>query len=227
MTKSFKKLSLLALAILVVPAVMIGVAKGSDHADTPDIAANPGTDITDVFIFPSPTDPKNVVFAMNVHPLIASGQGTSVSFDPNVLYQFKIDIDGDGVEDRVIQAKFTGSGPTQQVQIAGPVQPTATGTSSTFMTPYGTSGTINSTFSPTPGMTVFCGGREDPFFFDLDQFFAIFPDRATPLTGTPVANPNTPQQPGWRAPGVAQDFLSVHHYNVLSIVIEIPKRLIR
>ena len=226
MTRSFKKFALLGLAALAVPAVLIGVGKASDHADTPDIAANPGTDISDVYIFPSTTDAKNVVFVMNVHPLIASGQGLATSFDPNVLYQFKIDKNGDGVEDEVIQAKFTGSGSTQQVQIAGPVKPSMVGETTTFEKPYSTKGTINTTFSPASGIKVFCGAREDPFFFDLDQFFAIFPDRATPITGTPVANPNTPQQPGFRAAGVAQDYLSIHHLNVLSIVIELPKRLL-
>src|SRR5882724_9255755 len=101
----------LALAALAAPIVMIGVGRASDHADTPDIAANPGTDITDVFAFPSPSDSTKVVFVMNVHPLIGPGMGGSVSFDPNVLYQFKIDTNGDGIEDKVIQAKFSGTGP--------------------------------------------------------------------------------------------------------------------
>ena len=222
--KSKQKLVALGLLALVAPAIFIGVGRASDHADTPEIAANPGTDITDVFIFPSPQNPDNVVLVMNVHPLIGPGKGNTVSFDPNVLYQFKIDTNGDGVEDKVIQAKFSGTGPTQMVAIAGPIKPTLVGTSSQLETPHSTKGTINTTFSPVPGMKVFCGPREDPFFFDLEQFFKIFPDRATPLTGTPVANPNVPQAPGFRAPGAAVDFLSNGQFNVLSIVIELPRR---
>ncbi len=226
MILNIKRLALVGLVALAVPVVLIGRSHASDHADTPDIAANPGTDITDVYVFPSPTTSGNVVFAMNVHPLIAAGQGTAVSFDPNVLYQFKIDRDGDGVEDEVIQAKFSGTGANQTVQIAGPVHPSSTGTTTHFESPHTTIGAINSTFSPRSGMKVFCGGREDPFFFDLEQFFTIFPDRATPITGTPIADPNTPKAGGWRAPGAAQDFLSTHNYNVLSIVIELPKKLL-
>jgi hypothetical protein len=180
-------------------------------------------------MFPSPTNPNNVVLVMNVHPLIGPGNGPATSFDPNVLYQFKIDNSGDGVEDLVIQARFTGAGASQKVSIAGPLRPTTTGSSNVAESPWPTVGTINSTFTPTRGMTVFAGAREDPFFFDLDQFFTIFPDRATPITGTPVSNPNAPQATTFRpapGPGVtnpAQDFLSVHQFNVLSIVVELPK----
>jgi hypothetical protein len=198
-------------------------ARGSDHADTPDLAQNPGQDLSDVFIFPSPSSPNNVVLVMNCHPLIGPGNGPTTSFDPNVLYQFKIDNTGDAVEDLVIQAWFTGTGPTQQVHIAGPAHPITTGTTTQQLTPYNTTGTINQTFSPTSGMTVFAGAREDPFFFDLEQFFTILPDRATPITGTPIANPDAPQATSWRPVGTAQDFLSVHQFNVLSIVIELPK----
>jgi len=70
-------------------------------------------------------------------------------------------------------------------------------------------------------LQVFAGAREDPFFFDLNQFFTILPDRATPITGTPIANPDQPQAATFRAPGAAQDFLV--GLNVLSIVVELPK----
>ena len=222
----------IGLAALVVPAVLVKRAHASDHADTPNIAANPGTDISDVFMFPSPANPNNVVLVMNVHPLIGAGAGPTTSFDPNVLYQFKIDKNKDGIEDLVIQAKFSGTGPNQTVSISGPVKPTTTGSINVQEKPYASTGKINTEFAPTSGMRVFAGGREDPFFFDLDQFFTIFPDRATPITGKPVANPNKPQATSWRpaaGTGVtnpAQDFLSVHQFNVLSIVVEVPRTML-
>ena len=37
------------------------------------------------------------------------------SFDHDLLYQFKIDTDGDALEDKVIQVSFTGEGADQQV----------------------------------------------------------------------------------------------------------------
>ena len=223
---------LLGLLAIGAPALLIRRGHASDHADTPNIAANPGQDISDVFIFPSPSNPDNVVLVMNVHPLIGAGMGASTYFDPNILYQFKIDNTGDGVEDAVIQARFGPAGPTQSVAITGPIKPSTTGSNNAQERQATKRGTFNTTFSPMPGMQVFCGPREDPFFFDLEQFFTILPDRATPINGTPVSNPNTPQAGSWRpAPGAgvsnpAQDFLSVHQFNVLSIVVELPKKML-
>jgi hypothetical protein len=223
-TQRTKKYLAFGLAALITPVALIGVSRASDHADTPEIAANPGTDITDVYLFPSLENPNNVVLVMNVHPLIGPGQGPSASFDPNVLYQFKIDTNGDAVEDKVIQAKFSGTGASQTVAISGPVKPSMTGRDSVQETPYNVTGTINETFTPKNGIKVFAGAREDPFFFDLEQFFNILPDRATPISGQAVADPNAPQQTSWRPAGSAVDFVSNGGYNVLSIVVELPKK---
>jgi hypothetical protein len=239
---SFKKLAFklafVALIGTLIPMFMLGRARGSDHADTPFIAANPGTDLTDVFVFPSPTNANNVVLVMDVHPLIPSGQGTSTYFDPTVLYQFKIDTTQSStktfVENRVIQFKFTGTGTSQQVQVAGLVTPARTGTVTQFMTPDSVVGTYNKAFTLSSGIQVFCGPREDPFFFDLNQFFTIFPDRANPLgatitntagqtVSTTPANPDAPEATSFRPVGQAQDFLK--GFNVLSIVVELPKSL--
>ena len=211
--------------------------QASDHADTATNAGRPGADMADVFIFPSPMNNNNVVLAMDVRPLIPAGQSASYSFDPNVLYQFKIDTSGDFVEDLVIQARFSGSGANQRVLISGPYKPYTTGTTATFARPYQTTGTINTTFSPTPGMTVFTGPRSDPFFFDLAQFFAILPDRSTPAFSLPnnydsVMAANTPQKDGFRGFSTgsannmqpASDLLA--SFSVLSIVVELPRSML-
>ena len=229
---SRKKLGLLAAAagIVLFPGLLLVKARGSDHADTPAIAANPGVDLTDVFIFPSPADAAKVVLVMNVHPLIPSGV-TSTTFDPSVLYQFKIANAGDPkhpVENLVIQAKFTGTGTNQTVQIAGPVKPSMTGTKSVFERPDAASGQINTVFTTGSGIKVFAGTREDPFFFDLEQFFNILPDRGTPLPPpvgrNPPANPNMPQSTTFNPPGVATDTLK--GYNLLTIVLEMPRTML-
>src|SRR2546428_11961218 len=56
-----------------------------------------------------------------------SGASTTF-FDPNVLYQWKIDNNGDAVEDLVIQAFVTGTGGHQGMHFRGPAAPAATGT---------------------------------------------------------------------------------------------------
>lgn len=223
MTISTKTLAWLGLAAIAAPAVLIGVGKASDHADTPEIAASPGTDISDVYMFPSKTNSKNIVLAMNVHPVIFPGQGTKVSFDNNVLYQFKFDNTGDGVEDFVIQASFRGNGRNQRYHIVGPVRPSTIGGTNRLEPGPFVDGVINTIGSGRQDSKVFAGGREDSFFFDLEQFFTILPDRATPFTGIAVNNPNTPQAGSWRPVGQAVDFLSNGGLNVLSIVVEIPK----
>ena len=227
MTKKIK-ISLCAAAAFValLPFAMTRVARGSDHADTPDNAANPGQDLSDVYVFPSPNNPNNVVLVMNASPLIPSGDPLQRRFDPNVLYQFKIDNTGDSVEDLVIQARFDGSSFNQQCHISGPAAPAQTGVNSTLLTADPVVGTFNTPFTLANGAQVFCGTREDSFFFDLNQFFAILPDRATPVNNMPVAvaDANTPKSVTFNNPGT--DFLSSNKYNVLSIVIELPKTML-
>ena len=213
---------------LAVAALAFGTTRfaiGSDHAGTVVTAqTRPGTDLSDLHIFPG-TSANSVVLSMSVHPLIPAGTSpTAVSFDQDVLYQFKIDNTGDNVEDLVIQARFVGTGANQKVFIAGPVKPSMLGTVTKFYAPHSTVGTLNTPFEPTTGMKVFAGLRSDPFFIDLDQLFAILPDRADPLQTTPktpAGQANVPQALGFRPPAEAKDFLA--NYNVLGLVVELPK----
>jgi Domain of unknown function (DUF4331) len=228
----FRKLALTTAATTVALAatmMSLGRVSASDHADTAENFNRIGADLTDVFMFPNPTDPSRVVLVMDSHGLIPAGQGGNVVFDPNVLYQFKIDNTGDFVEDLVIQFRFRGTGKNQEVFVSGPHRPLVTGTVSLFGTPREHVGTINHPFQLAGGIEVFAGVRSEPFFFDLNRFFAAFPDRMTPLTGQQVNFPsimaaNTPQVSGFRPPGQAKDFLI--DLNVMSIVVELPKAML-
>ncbi len=211
--------------------------KASDHADTAENFNRIGSDITDVFMFPSADTPANVVLVMDVHPFIMPGMAGNVAFDPRVLYQFKITHDlTNPIEDLVIQVMFQGANPAnQKVLVAGPMKPPTVGTTSIFGRRLATVGQLGQTFSPGNGLKVFAGPREEPFFFDLERFNAIFPDRATPTTRVQVDFPsimaaNTPQKPGFRGfpPGAPGDdaspaFDGLRDMNVLSIVIELPR----
>ncbi len=227
--------AILAAGWLLAPALMVSrKIAASDHGDTFENAGRPGVDMADVYLFPSPVTPANVVVVMNVHPLIPAGQ-TVVPFDPQVLYQMKfITKAGGTVEDTVIQFRFIGTGATQHVQVSGPAHPLLTGTTNVFGRPYAKMGLINTSFSPTPGMTVFAGTRSDPFFFDLNRFFMIFPDRETPLSGEQINFPSimdadTPMKNGFRGFAASTGFDStpaddlLATLNVLSIVVELPR----
>jgi len=190
--------------------------RSSDHQDSPLTVSRPGTDISDVFVYPSPTNPANVVLAMNVHPLIPSGQGPTVFFDPGVMYQFKIGKGDDFTEDTVIQFKASGVGANQQITMYGPATPNMVGTRSTFV---GATGTIpyNKVTNLSNGITAFAGPREDPFYFDLSQFFKIIPDRDF------KNQPNPPPASASCFRKDAQDFLL--GYNLLNFTVEMPRSL--
>ena len=208
-------------------------AAGSDHADSPAVLARPGADLTDVYVFPAPRNDANVVLAVDVHPLIAPGMGGTTYFDPGVMYQFKIDNTGDHVEDLVMQ--FSASAPSngsQTITLYGPGKPNQTGTSSTWIAKTG-SFTYNDKSASVNGMKVFAGPREDPFFFDLAQFFKIVPDRnfGNHGPGKTVPPPSASSFRGFAAgsgcdTSPAQDFLSANKFNVLSLVVELPRTML-
>ncbi|MGP6159618.1 MAG: DUF4331 family protein [Vulcanimicrobiaceae bacterium] len=160
----------------------VHAANSSDHQDTYNLAnrSNTSADITDVFVFPSPVNPNNVVFAMNVSPLIPAGMGTARFFDPTLMWQFKISHGATaGAEDQVIQLGVSGTGAGQTVTVYGPAKPNEVGTTNTFV---GASGIVPyNVTAGTPlsnGINAFAGPRADPFFFDLFQFFTFLGDRA-------------------------------------------------
>jgi hypothetical protein len=70
----------------------------SHHLDSPAARQDPRLDISDVYLFKGN---KGTVFVMNVDPLSAVG-----GFHPEALYEFKIDTNGDAVEDLTLRATF-------------------------------------------------------------------------------------------------------------------------
>jgi len=152
--------------------------RSSDHQDTFNLAtrSNTSADITDVFVFPSPTNANNVVLAMNVSPLIPAGMGPSTFFDPTLMWQFKIAHGSTSPEDQVIQFGVTGTGANQVITMYGPARPNEVGTSNTFVAAAG-SFTYNVPTQLGNGVKAFAGPRADPFFFDLFAFFTFLGDR--------------------------------------------------
>jgi hypothetical protein len=210
--------------------------RGADQQSSSTLVSRPGADIEDVYLFPAPDNANNVVLAMDVNPQIAKGAGTSTYFDPAVIYQFKIAHTAaagatSSAEDMVIQFAPVGTGPNQTITVYGPAAPNVTGTLSTLLTP-GPMVTYN---KPTPignGVSVFAGPRADPSFFDFAQFVKILPDRnaANQQPGKTVPAPSATSFNGFAAGNAsgcgtapAADYFSSNSYNVLSLVIELPK----
>ena len=210
--------SILLAAGIAVSVAGIGTLLASDHQDTPEVELNPRMDINDVYAFPGAT-PDRVALVLTTSSPLA---GTSASFDPDLLYQIKIDNAGDAKEDLVFQITFDqGALTAQKVTVRGPIAPPVVGTSTTLGTSGATvTGNVGSNLGSTTGMQVFTGVRGDPFFIDLEQFFKILPDRR-PSTG-PLSTPSTATASAFRSPGV--DLLAP--FNCLAIVIEVPKSML-
>jgi len=206
----------IALAVGIAASVGgIGTLLASDHQDTPEVELNPRMDINDVYVFPGSSADRVTLVLTTSSPIA----GQTASFDPNLLYQIKIDNTGDAIEDLVFQITFnTGSGSAQSVKVVGPVSPTNPGTQSTLVnTAAAVEGSVGTNLGSDTGMQVFAGLRADPFFIDLEQFFNILPDRR-PSTGS-LSGPSTPTASSFRNPGI--DIL--RPFNCLAIVIELPK----
>jgi len=214
----------IAWSLLLATAAALGLTQwitASDHKDSALLAADPAADIADMYTFRSPVTPDNLVLVMTVHGFIPPAEASTTFFDPNVLYQWKIDNNGDAVEDLVIQAFVTGSGGHQEMHFRvvdrgkdrqdqdaneegddedrAPVR--------LLRIP-----TVRVTTGPTPiiaerhGIKTFAGVRDDPFFFDLVQFKKIIAGEAT----------------SFRNPGI-DTFAGT---NVLAIVVELPSALL-
>jgi hypothetical protein len=195
----------------------------SDHQDTPEVELSPRMDINDVYAFPSPTNPDRIVLVLSTSSPITPAQASGARFDPNLLYQIKIDNTGDAVEDRVIQITFRGTGADQRVEVRGPVAPNETGMRNTLVSASpSVSGAVEQVLGGSNDMQVFAGVRDDPFFIDLEQFFRILPDRR-PSRG-PLSGPLTAEATSFRPAGQAVDFLA--GFNSLAIVLEMPESLL-
>jgi hypothetical protein len=218
----FQRLAIL-LAITGALAGGARVVVGSDHQDTPLVELNPRMDLTDVYAFPGATAGR-IVLVMNTSGFLSPGQTPTAAFDPNILYQFKVDNDGDALEDRVIQVRFEGAGINQKVVVHGPDAPVVTGAMMNVVDNSAAMlrGEFNEVFGSANGIQVFAGPRDDSFFIDLEAAFCILPDRRP--VGGPLSQPCALPTVGFRAAGSAVNYVS--GFNVLSIVIELPSALL-
>ena len=205
-----KRNKLMLSAIVAATLITGGIIYAADHIDTPAVTGQ-SSDITDLYVFRA-QDPANLVFVANTQGLLAPGSTAAAKFDENTVIEFNIDNTGDAVEDLVIQCKYDAS--SNSMKVYGPILPSEKGTrsklegsvtASATVTAYGSAPVIG---TGTTGIKVFAGPRDDPFFFDLNQFKKILGGMAT----------------GFLPPGTASDAFA--GTNVLSTVVEVPKTLL-
>lgn len=207
-----RKILFTGLAVL---TAVTGILYAADHIDAPSLVNPDGTaganDISDTYVFQSPTDNTKMVFVLNWQGLMSPARTAAFSIPSNQLFEINIDNTGDMVEDLVIQAKVQDG----KFRIYGPVAPAGTGLNSTIVTsgqmlegtvtPYASSANP-SIATGANGMKAFIGPRDDPFFFDLTRFKEIIGGTAT----------------SFRSPGI-DAFAGT---NVLSLVVEVPKSML-
>ena len=121
------------IALVAAGIVTVGITTqrglASDHQDTPEVELNPRMDINDVYAFPGASADRIAIELTTSSPIA----GQTASFDPDLLYQLKVDNTGDAVEDLVFQVTFDdGTGANQKYTIRGPVAPSMTGTIMSF-----------------------------------------------------------------------------------------------
>jgi Domain of unknown function (DUF4331) len=202
-----KKQTKLWLAIAAIGLTTGGIAFAADHIDSPAVT-NQTTDITDVYVFRA-QDPNNLVFVGNTQGLMSPANTGAARFDANTLIEFNIDNNNDNVEDLVIQAILKDG----KMTFYGPAAPSEKGTRSKLeggvtaevaVTAYGAGSPTTATGAN--GIKVFAGPRDDPFFFDLDQFKKVIAGTASSFN-----NPGTDTFAGT---------------NVMSVIVEVPKSLL-
>lgn len=226
--------AVLGAAALAGVALMAREGTSSDHVDTAEVELSPTLDLNDVYVFPGSTDGRIVLVMDVASPINALGRSVT-RFDPNALYQFKIDNNGDAVADLVLQFLFDEmTDGSARVNVLGPAAPNNVGGSSMLNRPVtgpvSANNAFNATFTTANGMQVFTGPRKDPFYLDFEQFVQIIPDRrpATFLTEvgrddrmpTAFCGPAAPFDTSCTPTNI---FAGA---NTLSIVVEMPESML-
>ena len=219
----------------------LDTALASDAQDTPEVELNPWVDITDLYAFPG-SDESRIAIALTLQSPISPAGVPAARFDPDALYQLKIDNTGDAREDVVMQFRFSRPSPSgQAVTMYGPAKPPTQGTRNTVLAGAPTLFGGTNTNLEAGGVRAFAGVRDDPFFLDVDQFLRILPDRR-PSRGPLAQIGPAPEASAFRArctggafnPGQAQfdqthgcanDF--VRTSNAMAIVVELPEAMLR
>lgn len=176
------------------------------HLDSPIAREDIRLDITDLYVFRGET---GTVFVINVCHSIA-GQVPAPGYHPEGMYEFKIDLDGDAVEDVTYRLTFDERDAAGKqrfvlrcIRGAEAVDPNAAGTLLA-------QGTTGESVTTAGGVRIWAGKAGDPFWIEPDVLHAV---------GHAFQDGTTIDLGGWDA-GKAKNLFADH--TVYSIVLEVP-----
>ncbi|MGH2453123.1 MAG: DUF4331 domain-containing protein [bacterium] len=216
--------TVLKLALALVAAVSLVPLVASDHDDGETDAKGRSVNLTDLYVFREADQNAqaaagNLIFIMNVNPRGIARQ--QYYFSTNAQYEFKVtrvanrDATATGKTDVTLRFEFDAPsrGGSQRMTVTA-IRDGATSTTEAVAggggirsTPLGAAPIVNQVSLGGATLSLFAGLREDPFFFDVEQYFRV-------RAGAAGIGPAV----GFRSPGT--DFTA--GYNVNSIVVRVP-----
>lgn len=230
LTKKIRR-TILAIEVALIVVLTPGIIAASDHDDGEVDIKGRTVNLTDLYVYRekdqnSSAADGDLVLTMNSNP--RSLARYQYYFSTTALYQFHITQVGDvnstptGRADIIL--RFAFSPPNNQGMQAVAITVVRGGSETTTKTtvnggliattPLNSNSVLNTVPVGGSNLTVFAGLREDPFFFDVEQFFRV---RAGALgTGPKV---------GFRDPSKAIDFTK--GYNVNTIAVRVPKAFLQ
>ncbi|WP_346291533.1 DUF4331 domain-containing protein [Sphaerothrix gracilis] len=199
--------------------------QASDHDDGEIDLKGRALNLTDLYVFREgdlnpQASTNDLILVMNTNPRSLARQ--QYYFSTNARYEFNItrvaDKDSTPTGKADITLRFEFGPPKRNQEQDVTITTIGNGRQRTART------TTTALTDPTPNIrqvnlgggqaSVFAGLREDPFFFDVEQYFRV---RAGALGIGPAV--------GFRPPGEAVDFAA--GYNVNTIVLRVPKQLLQ
>jgi hypothetical protein len=230
LSKKFRR-TILAIELALIAVLTPGIIAASDHDDGEVDIKGRTVNLTDLYAFRekdqnSGAADGDLVLIMNSNP--RSVARYQYYFSTKAVYQFHITQVGDvnstptGKQDIILRFSFSppNSKGMQAVAITTIRGGSSTTTNTTVnnsliaTTPLNSNSVLNTVPVGGSNLTVFAGLREDPFFFDVEQFFRV---RAGALgTGAKV---------GFKPASQALDFAK--GYNVNTIAVRVPKAFLQ
>ena len=178
----------------------------SHHLDSPIARQDVRLDITDLYLFRGEV---GTVFVINVCHSIA-GAVPSPGFHPEGMYEFKVDLNGDAVEEITYRIKFDARDADgaqrltlHRIDGAQATDPHAPGTLLL-------KGATGEKSSSSAGLRIWAGRAGDPFWIEPDVLHAV---------GHALQDGTTVDLKGWD-PSRAKNLFAGH--SVYSLVLEIP-----